>query len=106
MKHHFDVYITHVEMQEQRIYHEDYDRLSEELDRDEPPEGVSIEQDLNAHLFIWLEGNFSCDCNLALFFARAKSNDPLEWVDCVCGNELYKIDKIVIRETGRIVWNN
>lgn len=51
--------------------------------------------------FIWSEGNYACDCNRALFFARAKGQrDPdipcstgrfvLRIVDDVTGRELYR----------------
>ena len=38
--------------------------------------------------FQWTEGNFGCDCNRALFFARAKGEpDP----DQECGGEAYTL---------------
>lgn len=40
------------------------------------------------NLFIWQEGNYSCDCNRALFFARANDEDE----DCFdCGESEYSI---------------
>jgi len=39
--------------------------------------------------FLWSEGNYACDCNRSLFFARAKGveDDP----DRECGEEQYGI---------------
>ena len=34
----------------------------------------------------WLDGNYACDCNRALFFARAKGEDD---PDQVCGDTAY-----------------
>lgn len=42
-------------------------------------------------LFIWDEGNYSCDCNRSLFFARAASEDE---PDEPCGSGQYKINWI------------
>lgn len=32
--------------------------------------------------FIWTDGNYSCDCNRALFFARAKGEPDPEEIPC------------------------
>lgn len=38
--------------------------------------------------FNWTEGNYSCDCNRALFFVRAKNEeDP----NIPCGEERFKV---------------
>jgi hypothetical protein len=34
--------------------------------------------------FIWSEGNYSCDCNRAIFFARER-DEPDPWPPCECG---------------------
>lgn len=39
--------------------------------------------------FLWSEGNYACDCNRSLFFARAKGLDDPE--DNQCGDEKYSI---------------
>lgn len=43
-------------------------------------------------MFIWTEGNFSCDCNRYLFFERAGGNpaDPDETEDR-CGDDAYTV---------------
>lgn len=38
--------------------------------------------------FIWTEGNFACDCNRGLFFARAVGEDG---PDRACGSERYSV---------------
>ena len=52
--------------------------------------------DYSAIEFQWSEGNYSCDCNRALFFARA-GGEPEHDVDC--GEELYAVHAI-LREDG------
>lgn len=101
---HFDVYLTDTRTGEQRVYHEDYGRASKELDRDEPPEGETMGQCLGAHLFIWTDGNFDCDCNRALFFRRA-NNEEDEELTCNVGLNIIRMDRIIIRETGRVVYD-
>lgn len=44
-------------------------------------------------LFIWTDGNYSCDCNRALFFLRAAGDDE-DWDAIVCGDGGYKIRMI------------
>jgi hypothetical protein len=39
--------------------------------------------------YIWDEGNYSCDCNRALFFARAKGEEDPE--NRPCGEEAYSV---------------
>jgi len=58
---------------------------------------VEFEQELYQDLpdydgiYIWEDGNYSCDCNRALFFARAASEDePNE----TCGHRQYKVNWI------------
>lgn len=54
-------------------------------------------------VFIWEEGNYSCDCNRDLFFHRAinpeHDNDELE-----CGDKLYRVNWIKNLETGRVIY--
>lgn len=62
-------------------------------------------------LYIWEEGNYSCDCNRSLFFHRAKHpdadpNDPEIKLDCNTGDNRIIIDKIVVRETGEVLAEN
>lgn len=39
--------------------------------------------------FIWEEGNFSCDCNRAAFFAEAEGEDGPE--DPPCGDNAFSV---------------
>lgn len=54
------------------------------------------------HDFIWSEGNYSCDCNRALFFYRAKDMPDPE--DRDCGEELYSV-RITRKSTGEILYD-
>lgn len=95
---HFDAYITHVPTKEQVVYHDTYD-----IDTEDIEEWQDSWQ--STYSFIWEEGNFACDCNRALFFERAKTGDQAAWPETPCGNDLYKLDKLVVRETGEIVYS-
>lgn len=92
---HFDAYITHIPTGEQVVYHDTYD-----IDTEDVPAHCSDWKEIST--FIWEDGNFRCDCNRALFFARAKG---IEEEDVDCGHELYRLDKLVVRETGEIVYS-
>ena len=48
-----------------------------------------IDEDLESYLFLWEEGNFSCDCNRCLFFKRV--NNELE-DEASCGDEQYSVN--------------
>jgi hypothetical protein len=52
--------------------------------------------------FIWREGNYSCDCNRADFFAEAKRET--EEVDHPCGHGRYVVEKIVRLSDGLTVY--
>lgn len=39
--------------------------------------------------FLWSEGNFGCDCNRALFFARAAGED--DDIDLPCGETRFRV---------------
>lgn len=41
-------------------------------------------------VFIWQDGNYSCDCNRYLFFERADGKTP-EWDDGECGDGGYSV---------------
>ena len=38
--------------------------------------------------FLWSEGNYACDCNRALFFARAANGED---IDHPCGSTRYHV---------------
>lgn len=42
--------------------------------------------------FIWERGNYSCDCNRALFFGRAAGLKDEEMSDCRCGDGGYSLN--------------
>lgn len=51
--------------------------------------------------YIWADGNYQCDCNRRLFFARAKG-EPEEDADCSDG--LYSV-QLVNPVTGTVFYN-
>ncbi len=54
-------------------------------------------------LYIWQEGNFSCDCNRYLFFQRAKGEDEID-DDCKCGHSKFDI-QIYNPLNGELLYN-
>lgn len=95
---HFDAYLTYIPTNEQVLYCDTYD-----IDTNDIEEWHDSWQ--SAYSFIWEDGNYSCDCNRALFFERAKIGDKDAWPEVPCGHELYRLDKLVVRETGEIVYS-
>lgn len=60
-----------------------------EYDNDTPPD-PDAESPFDGDEFLWMDGNFACDCNRLLFIARALGRpDP----DVTCGE-----DRVVIVE--------
>lgn len=59
-----------------------------------------------AHLeesdFMWSEGNYSCNCNRALFFARAAGEEDPN--DRECGDGAYSI--IILDGTGDVRYHD
>lgn len=54
-------------------------------------------------LWIWTEGNYMCDCNRALFFARAGGEDDTEAWSQKCGDqEVYSVPFIELEDGSRI----
>jgi hypothetical protein len=51
--------------------------------------------------YIWADGNYSCDCNRALFFARAVEDD--DETDANCGNGAYSVR---ITEGGKLLYQD
>jgi hypothetical protein len=57
--------------------------------------------------FLWEDGNFSCDCNRALEFLRAKGLDPniaMEHTPCnTCdADRRYRVDSIVLDDGTKV----
>lgn len=50
--------------------------------------------------FLWLDGNYSCDCNRYLFFQR--SADEPEIDNPACGDTAYSIVKFVLADGSEI----
>jgi hypothetical protein len=65
----------------------------------------TYDDDLDWHdssMFWWTEGNAGCDCNRALFFARAVDEDEPDWDNIPCGDKLYTVLDITL-EDGRVI---
>lgn len=52
--------------------------------------------------FIWREGNFSCDCNRAMFFERAQGLPEAD--DYPCGDGAYAV--VVRDESGAVLFDD
>jgi hypothetical protein len=52
------------------------------------------------HEYVWTEGNFSCDCNRRLLFARAAGDDE-DW-ESDCSEHLYDV-RITNADTGEVL---
>lgn len=77
-------------------------RVSDGVERiyqDESPWIPADEHGLGS-VWWWTEGNGGCDCNRALFFARA-AGEELE-TDPICGEERYRIPFITLPDGTRI----
>ena len=77
-----NVHIKNMDTQEVRIFETD-----------------GIWYDGHFGLYIWEEGNFSCDCNRASFFARAGNDE----YDDECGESRFSIN-IENPKTGKIFY--
>ena len=52
--------------------------------------------------YIWVDGNCSCDCNRALYFARAKDEDETEAWEQDCGESAYSVPFVELPDGTRI----
>ena len=52
--------------------------------------------------YIWEDGNYSCDCNRRLFFARAAGEDEA-W-DRACSDGLYSV-RVRNKKSGRVFYS-
>lgn len=57
--------------------------------REYADDGLWNEERKEPATFIWEEGNYSCDCNRGLFFARAKNEEDL---DCPCVGDRFDVN--------------
>ena len=53
-------------------------------------------------IFMWTEGNYACDCNRELFFARAANEPDPEVGDNHCGSERFTVIS-ALREDGETI---
>jgi hypothetical protein len=60
----------------------------------------SYDKDDGWYDFIWTEGNYSCDCNRSLFFARGRLEDDPK--SPPCGSDRYFV-KIVDEGDGTVL---
>lgn len=65
----------------------------DEGDHDEKTRNWRLDE--GGDIYLWSEGNYSCDCNRALFFARAAGEDE---PDEPCGDSAYRL--ISLRQNG------
>lgn len=49
--------------------------------------------------FIWSEGNYSCDCNRAIFFANTDEDD-----ECECGDTRYTV-RIIAKDGSGVLYD-
>ncbi|MCP4585336.1 hypothetical protein [Pseudoalteromonas sp.] len=52
--------------------------------------------------YIWTDGNYSCDCNRAIFFAEANDEDIEHANDLPCGETRYSIPYIELMDGTKI----
>lgn len=53
--------------------------------------------------YLWSDGNYGCDCNRALFFARAAGEEDPDDDESPCGDAAYRVR---ITEDGREVYRD
>lgn len=53
-------------------------------------------------IFVWEDGNYSCDCNRSLFFNRSKG---LPDGNGKCGHTKYRVDFIKDKETDELLYS-
>ena len=58
--------------------------------------------DAEPSAYIWEDGNYSCDCNRRLLFARAAGEDE-DW-DGGCSDELYSV-RVRNKKSGRVFYS-
>lgn len=53
--------------------------------------------------FIWQEGNFSCDCNRAIFFSEA-GGQGVDEDKQPCGKDRFLLEKITRKSDGQVLY--
>lgn len=82
----YDVHITEVASGETRIFRHGDDPDWDRIDGD----------------YVWPDGNYACDCNRALFFARAGGAED---IDIDCGDTRFRV-RITERGTDRVLYED
>jgi len=54
--------------------------------------------DVDAQLYLWEEGNYSCDCNRDLFFNDVTDNEA------ECGNTRYSV-RLIDADSGEMLYD-
>ena len=75
----YNVHITDTATGETRVSRDESDWVSDH-DEGESPGWL--------HTYMWGEGNYACDCNRSLFFARAAGEDD---PDHECGQDRFSV---------------
>lgn len=68
--------------------------------RDCSTEGIILAGDQNPVTYIWEEGNFSCDCNRAIFFGAKGADGP----NSRCGEGAFSV-RLRNAKTGAIFYD-
>ncbi len=64
---------------------------------------VWFDEDQKINYFMWSEGNYSCDCNRAMFFLDLELGDTVEG-EVKCGERRFIIlNSSVVDEKGQII---
>lgn len=79
----FDVFIKNNQTGEIRLYSDEY-------------------EDNDIISFLWSDGNYACDCNRSLFFARAKGEPDPEITKCT--DYKFSVLYIINRETKQVIY--
>ena len=65
--------IKHIPSGEIRDYHDEFEEITEQTDYNP--------------IWIWQEGNYSCDCNRHIFFHNFKDDEDID-----CSDGIYKVN--------------
>lgn len=63
---------------------------------------ILMRGDAEPSSYVWEDGNYSCDCNRRLFFARAANDD--ENFDSECSYGLYSV-RLRNKKSGRVFYS-
>ncbi len=63
---------------------------------------ILMDGDENPGYYVWSDGNYGCDCNRRLFFARA-AGEEADW-DGECSKGFYSV-RLRNKKTGRVFYS-